>query len=262
MRLWLADWRVHLIQFVQGVVLATLLVPTYAATLLGMKGIDAFRFLVPIAFLSGLLFLTRLRGILWILVFTASLLTFVVLYSPLVPGMVGLLLEEDPPEQVDAIVVLGTYVSDSGFLSNEGMNRLLRGIELAREGYASTLITAAYSKGAPTPDRDRANLEPLLVGINLVTAASSENTFDESRAVIQYLQKCGSKKILLVTSPLHTRRSKAVFQRAGVLALVVPCPQRDNSLTRLNEPRYRWAVFWGCLYETLGLILYRSQGMI
>lgn len=242
--------------------MSTLLIPTYGASLLGSKGIDAFRFLFPLVVLSGLLYLTRLRVILWFLVGAACILTFVVIYTPLVPTMVNFLIEDDPLEKADAIVVLGTYVSDSGYLSNEGMNRLLRGIELAQKGYASTIITAAYAIGAPTPELDRANLAPLLVGINLVTAASSENTFDESRAVIEYLQKSGSKKIILVTSPLHTRRTKAVFQRAGVSALVSACPQRDNNLSRLNEHRYRWGVFWNCLYESLGLFFYRSQGLI
>lgn len=261
-RFWSENWQHHLLQFLKGAILATLLVPSFASSLLGLKGIDAFRLLVPIACLSGLFYLTRLKAMVWALAGAACLLTLVILFTPLVPGMVDYLTEEDPPEKVDAIVVLGTYVSDSGYLSNEGMNRLLRGIELAREGYAPTLITAAYAKGAPTPELDRANLAPLLAGINLVTAASCENTFDEGQAVIEYLHKSGSKKVLLVTSSLHTRRTKAVFQRAGVDALVVPCPQRDNSLSRLDEPRFRWGVFWGCLYETMGLLLYRTRGMI
>ncbi len=250
------------VQVLKGAFLTTVLVPSYAAPLLGLKGIDAFRYLLIISILGGGLYLTRFKAILYILVGAACLLTFVVLYTPLVPGMTSLLMTEDPVEKADVIVVLGTYVSDTGYLSNEGMNRLLRGIELARAGYASTILMAAYAKGNPTPDLDLANLAPLLAGINLVTAATSENTFDESQAVIQYLQKSGNTKVLLVTSPLHTRRTKAVFQRAGVPALVVPCPQRDNNLSRLAEPRHRWAAFWSCLYESLGLLVYWSQGII
>ncbi len=257
-----ASIRNHLIQFTKGFLLTTLLIPTFGTSLLAMKGIDSLRFLLPIAILGGLIYLTRFKAVLWALVFAACLLTFVIIYTPLVPVMANFLMDEDPLEKADAIAVLGTYVSDSGFLSNEGMNRLLHGIHLAREGYASTLITSAYAIGEPTPERDLANLAPLLEGINLVTAATSENTFDESQAVIQYLQKSGSKKILIVTSPLHTRRTKAVFQRAGVRVLVVACPRRDNNLTRLDEPRFRWILFWNCLYETVGLLVYRSQGMI
>jgi uncharacterized SAM-binding protein YcdF (DUF218 family) len=257
-----ASWRGHLFEFVKGFLLTILLIPTFGAPLLGAKGIDAFRFLFPIAVVSGLLYMTRLRVILWVFIVVACSLILVVIYTPLVPSMVHFLIEDEPLEKADAIVVLGTYVSDSGYLSNEGMNRLLRGIELAHQGYASTIITAAYAVGTPTPELDRANLSPLLAGITLVTAASCENTFDESQAVIEYLRKSGSKRVLLVTSPLHTRRSKAVFMRAGVPVRVSACPPRDNSLSRLDERRYRWGVFWGCLYETLGLLLYRSQGMI
>jgi uncharacterized SAM-binding protein YcdF (DUF218 family) len=68
------------------------------------------------------------------------------------------------------------------------------------------------------------------------------------------------KRILLVTSPTHSRRALLTFRRAGLDAVSVPCRETRYYLEDPRLPGDRLRAFSDALYEIIGLQVYRLRG--
>jgi uncharacterized SAM-binding protein YcdF (DUF218 family) len=68
--------------------------------------------------------------------------------------------------------------------------------------------------------------------------------------------------VAVVTSPLHTHRACAAFEKVGFIVSCVPSESRSVALRnpRLATDRLRAFQLW--LYELAGLTLYRARGWI
>ena len=125
----------------------------------------------------------------------------------------------DPLTESDAIVVLSGAVP----------YRAIGGARLYQEGWAPevwlTRATASEEYEAiaelgiePLIDADynRQVLERLGVPAEAIRSISTpvRNTLDEIRATADMLSETGGEGVIIVTSPYHTRRSRALWRRA------------------------------------------------
>jgi uncharacterized SAM-binding protein YcdF (DUF218 family) len=120
------------------------------------------------------------------------------------------LVETQPPEPADMIVVLG---------GDWYGNRILKAAELAKQGYAPLVLV---SGGGYLYGRYEGDLAiPYAVShgydekmfIKLLHPTTS--TRDEAKAVIPELRRRGVKKYILVTTEFHTRRAGNLFRQTG-----------------------------------------------
>ena len=72
----------------------------------------------------------------------------------------------------------------------------------------------------------------------------------------------GWRKLLLVTSPTHSRRAAATFEREGVSVVSSPSMETRFDLENLTRTDDRLFAFGAVLHERVGLGVYRWRGWI
>jgi len=131
----------------------------------------------------------------------------------------------DGVEVADAIVVLGAPLRADGTLSGVSEERVQTGVELWRRGFAPVLVISGGGPGRLLPDKPReadamaARARELGVPDDaLRVERESLSTADNARNTARLLAAEGRHRVWLVTQPFHTRRARAWFRRAQVLA--------------------------------------------
>ena len=171
-----------------------------------------------------------------------------------------------PEGAVDAIVVLSAAVTADGDLSPHGIDRLLAGLELYRAGRAPRLVlsrVASSSRPSRTSDADQRRVigytaqRPSVIVLDPVGTTRLEAVRAQEIAARE-----GWRRIILVTSPIHTRRACATFEVVGFLVHCHPSRDRTMALDALpaGEDRVRAFAYW--LYEMLGWQKYRWRGWV
>jgi uncharacterized SAM-binding protein YcdF (DUF218 family) len=135
------------------------------------------------------------------------------------------------PTRADAVVVLGGGVQcGSAVLEASSLTRLIRGLELWQAGDAPVLTVSQQSGLIGPPDcpkmsdLERAQIAALYPqgGPEVLTLARVTTTKDEAARVREYARQRGWTRILLVTTPSHSRRAAALFRAGGLDVVSVP----------------------------------------
>ncbi len=234
-----------------------------------LVGESAGYHLVPIAALVGAVVgLTRARALLlWVPVTTLALLLAVVAYTPVMRRPIARLVRADRIEArpVDAVVVLSSGVTSDGYLKSAAADRLLTGLSHVRKGVAGTVILSRERWGGPrtrvTSDDDQRRLVALLDRPPRVLVVDSVySTRDEAVRMRALAGPLGITRVALVTSPTHTRRACATFEKIGFVVTCVPSDVRDIGLKSLWVATDRVRAFQLWLYEVVGETVYRRRG--
>lgn len=226
-------------------------------------GLDAG--LIPASALGAILALTRFRALFPSVSFGLLCLAIVVGYTDIVTRPLDKFVRDDPlPASADAIVVLSSGVTADGYLNEQGMDRTLKGVTIAQTGIAPVLLFTREERdsrgftASNAPDQLRfasiARLSRVLV------TRPVKSTRDEALAVRDVARYRGWKRIILVTSPFHSRRACATFEHVGLAVSCSPSDSRDVAIKRLVFPRDRLIAFGLSLYETAGTLRYRQMG--
>lgn len=223
--------------------------------------------LVPVAAVLGALAgLTRLRKpLVWFGAASVALL-LVVGFTNVIVSPVRTMLRSDPlPASADAIVVLSAGVTADGMLPQQGLDRILRGIELARGGVAPRIVLTRERKRVRgkwvTTSADQERLVSM-AGVEVVTTGVSGSTREEALRV-QALSRQGQwNRIVLVTSAFHARRACATFEKLGLEVSCIPADSRDVAVLTIAEPHDRVRAFAMWMYEAAGTARYRVAGWL
>jgi uncharacterized SAM-binding protein YcdF (DUF218 family) len=205
----------------------------------------------------------RTLRVLRLLALLGAMLIGVVAYTPLTRTLVRPLVRTDaiPPVAHDAIVVLAAWVDRDGHLNAAALDRLLTGATLHRRGVAARLILSRVSNDGRSTDEDQRRVLALLGDSVAVTIIDSVfATRDE--AVRAAALRPPVRRIAVVTSPLHTRRACAAYEKVGFVVTCVPSESRDLPLRSLDRAEPRVRAFQQWLYETLATAWYRRNGWI
>ncbi len=181
--------------------------------------------------------------------------------------------------ECDAVVLLGggfepSLLEVAELRLTPAANRLLTALELLRLGKAHVLCiggSGVYIAGRHMVEgevvRD-ALADRQLTDAEILTLGHCADTADEAQRARELVTKRGWKRVLLVTSASHMRRSVATFQTAGVE--VVPAPSHfmafnGNPITpwRIGPPAYGGFVRMSTwMHEIIGWYAYRVLGRI
>jgi len=164
--------------------------------------------------------------ILFFLCFLCMLLALYVVRHPLLRFMGGFWVVDETPAQADAIVMLGD--------DNFNADRAARAAELYRAGWAPRVVASGrYLRPyASVTELEQHDLEERGVPASAVVrfTQKAQNTREETAALAQLISSSGWRRILLVTSNYHTRRSRYLAERqfpSGTTLRVVAAPDRD-----------------------------------
>jgi len=217
-------------------------------------------------------------GAVWLLL---TILTCTPLCSFLLAGLENQLpkvkLEELP--HADAIICLGGGIEPAlakpmGIQLKLAADRLATALTLAAEDKAPLLILG----GGGFPHEGRLCSEAdavaayLRAHLSLKTDIHSlgicSDTHDEAVKVAALAKEGGLKQLLLVTSASHMPRSLAVFRKAGVNVIPVPCNylsslNRVGDLHWLHLPHEQGLENFNVwLHEIVGWCVYRLRGWV
>jgi uncharacterized SAM-binding protein YcdF (DUF218 family) len=251
-----------------GVLLGALI--GFVCTSLGLADIlprspDAPAVVLVFALLGGIFARQFSRSVLSALAAVLFGCFVVVAFTPLMDAAAPRWVRLDRlPSSPAAIVVLSSELGSNGALGGHGLDRLLTGVSLARNDTA-LLVTTRFVEhsGGRTLLSDDAERELVDVA-NLASrwriADTSFSTRDEAVRTAALLGPGTS--IVVVTSPMHTRRACAVFEKAGFVVSCLPAREHGAVTAEPRTARDRLEAFRQFSYEILASVEYRLRGWI
>ncbi|MFN2316679.1 MAG: YdcF family protein [Gemmatimonadales bacterium] len=227
-----------------------------------------FLLLLPLfALLGAFLATTRLRAVVDVSAGLFLAIVVMVGVTPLLrPGVQALIVDEPlSPGGADALVVLSAGLSQDGYLSPAGTERLLHGVELLERGAAPTIVTTRLRRpvGADTvtSDTDQARLIALAPdSVRHLVVDSVHSTRDEAMQVAALARREGWRQLVVVTSPMHTRRACAAFRHVRLHITCSAAPSRDVAVHTLRNAGERWRALSPWLHEVVGWWWYGVRG--
>jgi uncharacterized SAM-binding protein YcdF (DUF218 family) len=259
----LAPWRPSGVGFAVGALVGFLLRELDAPGLVSYWGDRTPFLVVPAAGGAALWALRPARRLLAAAAATLAALWLVVAYTPLCAHLARGLVRRDPPAAADAVFVLASRLQADGDPTTAAMSRLLHGLELLQDGRAPRLVVSEL----PPPHASHAALarswmRRWRLDQELLSVGPVRNTRQEAVAVAALCRARGITRVLLVTSPTHSRRAAAAFEREGLTVLSSPSVETGFDLETLDRPEDRlWA--WGkILHERVGFWVYARRGWI
>lgn len=210
----------------------------------------------------------RFLRLVWIADATLLGLLSLIALTPVMSGLTARWLRRDafPSGRLGAVVVLSSAVTSSGTLHVSGSDRLLTGLELIRRGVAPRLVTTRVRccGSDVNSDADQGRLIRL-AGVAerwILVGDAVYSTRDEAVAIDRRLRELGVRSIALVTSPIHTRRACATFERRGMRVTCIPSLERGDQTRAPRTARDRLAAFRAYVYERLGWWVYSRRGWV
>lgn len=240
------------------------LVTLAAMPILGVIRLDTYALLIPAALLGAYFHKGLVRRVFWVLASLFCATIFLIAFTPIIDAPASRLVRQDKIEKADAVVVLSAAVLKDGRLNRRALERLLEGMLVVQQGYAPVLVRTNLGPTYPSPDFDVKRLMTLVedVACEMREVGPVGSTRDEAVAVARLAKTENWRRIILVTSPSHSHRAAAVFEKVGMNVISRPCMDREVLLTELESPKERVVAFWGYFYEMLALAKYKIYGWV
>jgi len=234
-----------------------------------MMGIEAPVLVASIAALAALLARTRWRHAGdWLLGCALGLLLLVAL-TPITGTLLPLVVRDDPVGHIrpDAVVALGSSLTTGGHADNTSVARLISAWSLRAALGTPRLITSRVTRQVRGRrvgnERDIQLLHALAGGGSTLTLVDSVySTRDEARRLAGHRDALSLRTIAVVTSPTHTRRACATFERVGFRVTCVAAVPRDVALRGPHRPDDRVRLGRQIAYELVAIVLYRVRGWV
>ena len=222
---------------------------------------------IPFSVVGAIVGVTRFRAFFPSVSFVLLCVVIVISYTGVTSHSIDRFVREDPaPASADAVVVLSGGVTSDGYLSQQGIDRTLKGVALVEAGIAPVILFTRENRKArgvkSTNAADQLRFSRLAGLERVMTTRPVKSTRDEALAVRDIAKYRQWKRIVLVTSPFHSRRACAAFEQVGLVVSCIPSESRDVAIKRLVYPRDRLLAFGLWLYETAGTLRYRQMGWI
>lgn len=192
-------------------------------------------------------------------------------FTPFTKRLAEGLIVNEAPQKADLIVVLGGGMHcGARELEGTSLARLAKGLELWRAGYAPRL-TLSDTVGEIFGDARCPSLGLLAAqhvkalygdeGPEIVLLPRMRTTRTEALAVAQRVRERGWQRVLLVTTPTHSRRAAGAFRKLGLEVLSVNSsePRFDMALV---APADRLQALTPLAREYLGLLAYWLRGWL
>lgn len=167
-----------------------------------------------------------------------------------------------PPARVDAILVFSGSVTGDGLMTGEGLDRLLHGLALRRRRPTLPLVVSVVRD----PERtirsslaDQRALAELAGGPPPIAIDSVYSTHDEAIRFADAARARGWRRVIAVTSPMHSRRACATVARQGLAVTCSVAPWRVASLPPASPGERLW-VTRRLVYESAAWAQYAALG--
>jgi len=236
-------------------------------------GVSSFAARVGLMLVGALLATSSLGSWLWLTSGVLGTVLMLVSYTPLATPMVAPFVRRDDAaagapsaaDSPDAVVILSGSVTSEGRVTGAALERVISGFQQARRrGIPVVALSVVGDDADPSvesSERDQRELAQLMAPeLELRFVNNVHSTRDEALAFAAMARTHGWRRVVLVTSPLHSRRACAAVEHAGLPVLCAPAASREYALSRLDRPENRRLAFADVVYESAATLLYASRG--
>jgi uncharacterized SAM-binding protein YcdF (DUF218 family) len=211
-----------------------------------------------------------LRRVLFGLIGAITVFITIAVFTPALGALEDWLDVSERPQSADVIVILGGSIQcNANDLASNSLARLVRGLELWRQGFApritvseagAVIIGPACGEVSAISRRTIGRLYPD-GGPEIINLPKVKTTRDEAEQAARIAKLRAWKRVLIVTSPTHTRRARATFRDAGITAIMVAAsePRYD---TGFRLPADRLSSLEAIVRELAGLLKYGANGWL
>jgi len=218
---------------------------------------------VVCALACALLWTTRLRRLTGLTVAALGVLWLLVAFTPLASWLADGLVRRDPPSAADAVFVHASNIYPTGELSSTAVSRVLHGVELVAEHQAPVLLLSDLKGPYPSyVGATKALLENLGIAAEVQPVGKNLNTHEEALSLARLCNERGWKRVLVVTSPYHTRRACAAVEHEGLSVVCSPSAENNFDIKGLARTDGRRRAFAAALHERIGLFVYWWRGWL
>jgi uncharacterized SAM-binding protein YcdF (DUF218 family) len=216
---------------------------------------------LPAAALGGVFWRTRFKPLMIAAVVTLAALWLSVAFTPLAALLARGLTRRDTVGPADAVLVLSSRLQKDGELTAPALSRLVHGLELLGQGLAPRIVLSELAPPAPSY---AAAARKLMANVGsaheLLSLGPVVRTRDEAVQVAELCRRQRWHRLLVVTSPSHSRRACAAVEREGLEVICSPSVETEFDVENLDRPPERLRSFRSSLHEWLGLWLYQRRG--
>lgn len=229
---------------------------------LGISLINASQVAIVVGLLSGRWLLRPMYGA----VLALFALIGICLLTPVARTLGAPFVRNDPVNlgAVDAVFVFSGGVNSRGLILGEALDRLLSGIALrARRPQLPLVLSIVHNRKRPGGTSSQADqraltaLSPATGGVEWIDSVAT--TRDEAVRLSQLAFQQRWKRVVAVTSPMHTRRACATLEAIGLTVTCVAAPSREAAWPPRNAGD-RISVAQHVVYESLAWTKYRLFG--
>lgn len=155
---------------------------------------------------------------------------------------------------------------------SSSVDRLLQSIDLLNQKKVNKLLLTGGSGFVMFKDiKESQMLANVLKGLNIpdtciITENDSRNTHENAINTTTIIkEQFVGKRILIITSAIHIRRTRACFEKAGLQADYYPVDERSGigiyTPDKIIIPNSECLDAWGALlHEWVGMIIYKLNG--
>lgn len=212
-----------------------------------------------------------------------ALLLLLVFGTSPVPDLMVRVLESryepvSPLPHVDAVIVLAgavnLWISTPEYIEfGEGVERILAGIRLVREGYGEVLIITGGSGNIYDQTKSEAVLLQQFAidfGVpkdKILVDPSSRNTYENAVNTKALMERHGISSSILVTTASHLPRSMGCFKKLGLEPIPYPVdihssPEPDYHILNIIPGADVLEKTSFALHEYIGILTYKLAGYI
>lgn len=201
--------------------------------------------------------------ILWVIL-VVLLIVLVALYTPLNQWLAGPLVRDDTPQPADVIIVLGGgVVKEIQFLPFGPQERVQKGIELYRDGYADYVImTGGVVEGESYTESQFMREYAELLGLPdeaIIEESQARDTYENALYSLQIMEERDWQTALVVTSYFHTKRACNVFKKQDA---DVTCVAAYPSESFQRNPFRNYIEFRSIVRDYLATVYYGIKGYL
>jgi uncharacterized SAM-binding protein YcdF (DUF218 family) len=171
-----------------------------------------------------------------------------------------------PADTLDAVIALSAGVKSDSALNTVAADRLISALELMRAGRARRLLTTRQIEHAGSrvisSDVDQRRLISLASLSSMWTVVDSVHTTHDEAVRTAMLLLPVQHNIIVMTSPMHTRRACALFEAAGFRVYCQASRERDYATNPPLGYADRLAALRTYGYERLAMIKSRLKGWL
>jgi uncharacterized SAM-binding protein YcdF (DUF218 family) len=155
-----------------------------------------------------------------------------------IPVSILLACNWDETRNADAAIVLGAAVYDDK-PSPVFLERIRHGVNLYKRGVVRKLVlSGGKAQGDSLAEAEAARVYALENGVaaeDVLVETSSTTTWENFTCALPVMQHAGVKRVLVVSDPMHMRRSMAMARTLGIEAYASPTPT-----TRYTSAGSKW----------------------